>query len=147
MKNMLKEDLAFADLEEFGIEFANKLKSVKTKNKTLYNKVSQPAMKAKLADEQMWRRDLLRIKMRMRKDLSSSLGEKSRQFKRIASFLNKKAREQKETLNKKYKTKIEHLKDKYKSKIEEEAIPSDLIEYSELSVFKEKEYEEIKVER
>ena len=41
MKSMIKEQLAFADLEEFGIEFTNKLKSVNTKNKTLYKKVSR----------------------------------------------------------------------------------------------------------
>ena len=33
MKKMMKEDLAFADLESFGAEFNNKLKSIKLKNK------------------------------------------------------------------------------------------------------------------
>ena len=36
MRKMIKEDLAFQDLQAFGEEFTNKLKSVKLKNKTLY---------------------------------------------------------------------------------------------------------------
>ena len=100
MKIMIKEDLAFADLEEFGQEFTNKLKTVNTKKKTLYSKVSRPAMKAKLADEQMWRRDLTRMKTRMRKDLIEKLeGEKTRRFKRVINHLNKVARDTKEKLN------------------------------------------------
>ena len=73
MKTMIKNHLAFADLESFGLEFNNKLKSIKLKDKTLFTKVSQPAMKAKLADEQMLRRELMRIKMRMKKNLEKKL--------------------------------------------------------------------------
>ena len=71
MKNMLKHQLAFADLEEFGQELTNKLKSVNFKNKTIYLRVSQPAMKCKLADEQMLRKEIMRVKMRMKKELSA----------------------------------------------------------------------------
>ena len=39
MKTMIKQDLAFADLEEFGIEFNNKMKSNKSKNTTIQKKV------------------------------------------------------------------------------------------------------------
>ena len=100
MKNMIKQDLAFADLEEFGLEFTNKLKSINTKNKTMYRRVSKPAMRAKLADEQIWRRDLGRVKAKLRKDLVEKLeGEKSRRFKRVINHLNKLASEKKKRLN------------------------------------------------
>ena len=147
MKIMIKEDLAFADLEEFGQEFTNKLKTINTKKKTLYSKVSRPAMKAKLADEQMWRRDLTRMKTKMRKDLIDKLeGEKTRRFKRVINHLNKVARDTKEKLNEKYKYKIEHLRNKYKNnEPEDEEVPSDLDEYSDLSIFNAKKFEEVEV--
>ena len=103
MKNMISENLAFADLEEFGADFTNKLKAINTKNKILYRKISKPAMKMKLVDEQMWRRDLVRVKMTMRKDLMKKLnGEKSRPFRRAMKHLNKIAKDNKDILNNKY---------------------------------------------
>ena len=148
MKNMIKQDLAFADLEEFGLEFTNKLKSINTKNKTMYRRVSKPAMRAKLADEQIWRRDLGRVKAKLRKDLVEKLeGEKSRRFKRVINHLNKLASEKKKRLNEKYKTKITHLKQKYHSDVtdSEEKVPTDLTEYSELSIFSRAKFDEIEV--
>ena len=68
MKTMIKEQLAFADLEEFGKEFSNKLKTLTFKDKKLYSKVSKPAMEAKLIDEQITRRDLMRIKKTMKNE-------------------------------------------------------------------------------
>ena len=69
MNKMIQQNLAFADLEEFGSELSSKMKAIKTKNKTLHRNVTKPAMKAKLADEQMWRRDLGRVKAQLRKEL------------------------------------------------------------------------------
>ena len=80
MKSMINQNLAFADLEEFGLESTNKMKAVNVKNNTLVRNITKPAMKAKLADEQMWRRDLARVKLQMRKDLMMKLGEKSRRY-------------------------------------------------------------------
>ena len=100
MKNMIKHQLAFADLEEFGIEFNNKLKSLKFKNKTLYLRVSQPAMRCKLADEQTLRREMMRIKLMMKKEISEKMnGDKTRPYRRIINHLNKIARDHKQTLN------------------------------------------------
>ena len=147
MKNMVKENLAFADLESFGQEFTNKLKTLNTKKRTLYSTVSRPAMKAKLADEQMWRRDLMRIKKEMRKDLIEKLeGEKTRRFRRIINHLNKTAKNTKEKLNEKYKLKIKHLREKYKNNQNEvDEVPTDLVDYADLSIYNKTKYEEIPV--
>ena len=149
LRNMLKEQLAFADLEEFGIEFHNKLRTLTFKNKTLYTKISKPAMVAKLADEQILRRDLMRLKMKMKKDLAERMkGENSRKYKRVVNHLNKIGRDNKAVLNEKYKNKIKHLKDKYRTKDEEEEkrVPEDLKEYSDLSVYNKEKFDEIEVE-
>ena len=46
MKSMINQNLAFADLEDFGLEFTNKMKAVNVKNKTLVRNITKPAMKA-----------------------------------------------------------------------------------------------------
>ena len=148
MKSMIHEQLAFADLEEFGKEFENKLKSMNIKNKTLYNRVSQPAMKAKLTDEQMWRRDLMRMKLKMKKDLSEELGIRSRKYKKTMNYLNQTAKEHKKSLNEKYKNKINHLREKYKNKKNEDLStipPVDLVKFEDLSVFNKNLFEAIEV--
>ena len=146
MRKMIKEDLAFADLESFGTEFNNKLKSIKLRNKTLYKKVSGTAMKAKLADEQELRRELMKIKHRMKKDLAEEYGENSRKYRRIISTLNKLARQSKDKANEKYNKKIQHLREKHKNdgnNDEEDDVPEDLEEYADLSVFNKRKYENI----
>ena len=145
MRKMIKEDLAFADLQAFGEDFNNKLKSIKIKQKTLYKKVSGTAMKAKLADEQELRRELLKIKIRMKKDLAVKYGERSRQYRRVVNNLNKMARNTKDKLNEKYNNKIEHLRKKQKvvENEDEPGIPEHLEEYADLSVFNRKEFEKV----
>ena len=130
MTKMIQQNLAFADLEEFGSELSSKMKAIKTKNKTLHRNVTKPAMKAKLADEQMWRRDLGRVKAQLRKELIEKLeGEKTRRFKRVINHLNQIAKENKEKLNQKYNAKIQHLKEKYKQEDEIDEIEDDMKEY------------------
>ena len=146
IKTMIKEDLAFTDLEHFGENFSNKLKSIKLKNTTLYRKVSGPAMRAKLADEQSLRRELIRVKIMMKKKLSEDLeGEKTRGYRRVINYLNKVARDTKMKLREKYKQKLEHLRQKRKKEKDElgEEVPEDMEEYANLSVFQDKKYEEI----
>ena len=99
MRKMLKEDLAFADLEEFDIEFTNKLKSKKLKDKPLYTKVTQQAMRVKLADEQALRRELIKVREMRKRELSEELGgPKTRKYMRTMTYLNEKAREEKSVL-------------------------------------------------
>ena len=146
MKKMIKEDLAFADLQEFGLEFSNKLKSIKLGNKTLYRKVSGTAMKVKLVDEQQLRRELIKVKTKMKKILSEKFeGDRTRQYRRVINNLNKMAREKKHQMNEKYNKKIEHLRHKYKNteNDEDDVVPEDLEEYADLSVFKKIKYEKI----
>ena len=149
MRKMLKEDLAFADLEEFGIEFTNKLKSKKLKNKPLYTKVTQQAMRVKLADEQALRRELIRVKEMRKKDLSEEIGGvKTRKFKRAMLYLNEKAREEKLKLKEKYNKKLRHIKDKYREQNEEQEneVPEDLEYYETLKVFNKNKYNEMEKE-
>ena len=147
IKTMLKEDLAFSDLEEFGEEFHNKLKTLKFNKKTIYKKISKPAMEAKLTDEQVLRRDLIRLKMKTKRDLAEKLeGCNTRKYKRIVNQLNKIARETKTALNEKYKKKVQHLKEKYrKEEEEEEIVPENLAEFADLSVFNREKYDKIEI--
>ena len=113
MKTMINEDLAFADLEEFGNEFDNKLKSSKMKNRSVKDKITNHAMKIKLADEQTVRRDLIKVKNKMRRDLINKFGgDNTRGYKRAVAHLSKVAKSEKSTLQEKYKNKIKHIKQK-----------------------------------
>ena len=146
MKVMIKQGIAFADLEEFGLEFQNKIKSKKLKEKlndrNIQNQVTQPVMKMKLADEQNLRREMVKVKIKLRRELEKDLGGKSEKYKRAMSHLAKSARETKHTLQEKYKKKIKHLNDKYKDDRDKEleTVPEGLEEYSELSVFSKDKY-------
>ena len=146
MQIMIKEHLAFADLEEFGTEFDNKLKSTKMKRKPMYSKITDPAMKLKLADEQMHRRELVKVRTKMRKDLIEKYGgEKTRGFRRAINHLKQEARKVKIHLQDKYKKKVEHLKNKYKNQAEDlaEEIPEDMNDYADLSIFNQQKYDDI----
>ena len=146
MKNMVKENLAFADLEEFGINFDNKLKTEKLKNKTVHSKLTEYAMKIKIADEQVLRRELVKLKTKMRRNLIKKCGgEKTRKCKKILNHLNNITKETKIKLKSKYKMKMEHIKNKYRMEENEkvEEIPEDLEEFATLSVFSEEKYESL----
>ena len=69
----------------------------------MYKRVSEPAMRAKLADEQTLRRKLGNIKIRMKTDLIEHGGDRTRGYRRDITHLNKTARDIKNQLNKKYK--------------------------------------------
>ena len=93
MKTMITQEVAFADIEEFGQEFTNKLKSEKFKNNKLYKKVSQQAMRCKLVDEQMLRREVMKTKFKMKKEMAINLkGVKTRPNRRVVNYLNNIAR-------------------------------------------------------
>ena len=149
MRKMINEDLAFTDLQSFGKEFTNKLKSIKLKNKTLYRKVSGTAMKVKLADEQELRRELMRVKRVMKKTLSDKFGgEKSRGYRRTVNNLNKMARDVKGKMNEKYNKKLIHIRNKNKIENEheeEDLVPEDMEEYANLAVFKKSSYDDLLV--
>ena len=152
MKIMIKQGIAFADLEEFGQEFRDKIKSTKMKNKmnvkNNLNSVTSQAMKIKLADEQNLRRELVKVKSKMRRDLMKEMkGEGSMRFKKTMSHLAKIAKETKEELTKKYQNKVEHLTKKYSDKNTDTEIevPEGLEDYEELSVFSKNKYENIEV--
>ena len=151
MKRMIQEDLAFTDLENFGEEFNNKLKSIKMKKITMNRKISQPIMKAKLTDEQVWRRELNRTKINMKKELITKYGgEKTRMYRRVVNHLNTIARKNKLALNEKYKQKLNHLRHKKsESKIIDtvEEIPEDLKEFYDLSTFNTAKFEAIEIEK
>ena len=105
MKKMIKEDLAFADLEQFGQEFSDKLKSNKMKNKSLHKKVTQPIMMIKLADEQTLKRDLHKAKMKRKRILATEMGgEKTRMYRRAMKHLNEISRETKKISKKSQRT-------------------------------------------
>ena len=119
------------------------------RNRAVQNKFTIPAMKLKLADEQSVRRDLVRVRAKMRKDLAKKCGgEKTRGYKRSLAHLGDTARKTKRTLQLKYKQKIEHLREKYRQKEENilEEIPEEMEEFSDLSVFSKAKYEELEVQ-
>ena len=149
MKNMVREQLAFTDLEEFGIIFDNKLKSKKLKNQKIHSKLTDHAMRLKIADEQALRRDLVKMRTKMKRNLAKKYGgEKVRGYKRAILHLNNINKEVKSKLQKKYKAKMEHLKNKYRMKEEDkiEEIPEDMENYETLSVFSDKKYKNLKKE-
>ena len=148
MKTMITQEVAFADIEEFGQEFTNKIKSEKFKNNKLYKKVSQQAMRCKLVDEQMLRRQVMKTKLKMKKELTVKLkGEKTRPYRRVVNYLNNIAREHKKNLQEKYKSKLEHLKNKYKHEVDDDGPPEDLLDYVDLSVYNKAKFDEKEIQK
>ena len=122
MKTMNTQEIAFADIEEF----TSNIKSEKFKNKTLYKMVSQQAMKCKLVDEQVLRREVLKTKMKMKKDLAINLKLlKTRPYRRVMNYLNNSAKEHKKNFQEKYKKKLEPLKNRYTHEKEDIGPPED----------------------
>ena len=119
---MNTQEIAFADIEEF----TSNRKSEKFKNKTLYKMVSQQAMKCKLVDEQVLRREVMKTKMKRKKDLAINLKLlKTRPYRRVMNYLNNSAKEHKKNFQEKYKKKLEHLKNKYTHEEEDIGPPED----------------------
>ena len=154
MKALIKEKMGLAELEEFNMGISSKFKSNKMKYKaacdsTVKSKVMEWPMKLKLADEQCVLRELCKERTRIRKELGKKLNKNSRPYRRTMLELKQEELKVKKELTEKFKKKFLHLKAKYKNKSdvkEEQEVPQDLKEYSNLTIFNNKKYEELKVD-
>ena len=152
MRSLIKEKVGLAEIEEFSLDLSSKFRSYKFKNgshRSKYDKstLTEKSMKLKLADDQHYHRDLCKARTKTRSEIAEKLGNNSRPFRRMMSELKNEENARKIELTKKYKNKVNHLKTKYKedkNKIsQEEDVPEDLQEFSELTIFNKKRYQEI----
>ena len=150
MRSLIKEKVGLAEIEEFSLDLSSKFRSYKFKNgshRSKYDKSTEKFMKLKLADDQHYHRDLCKARTKTRSEIAEKLGNNSRPFRRMMSELKNEENARKIELTKKYKNKVNHLKTKYKedkNKIsQEEDVPEDLQEFSELTIFNKKRYQEI----
>ena len=151
IKLLIKEGRGVRELEEVTLNLASKYKSQKFKNFSkestgIDKKVTVPAMKIKLADEQCYLRELMRARKECRQEMARTLGEKSRQYKKVITELRTEARKVKKEITEKFNKKSEHLKGKYHKKQEnqnERTVPADLAQYKDLIVFKKEEYDKL----
>ena len=151
IKSLIKEGRGVRELEEVTLSLASKYKSQKFKKNPklgtgVDKKVTVPAMKIKLADEQCYLRELIKARQACKRELARSIGENSRQYKKVIAELRTEARKTKKETTEKFKKKSEHLKGKYHKKQEnpnEKIVPEDLIEYEDIVVFSKEEYENL----
>ena len=97
IKSLIKEGRGVRELEEVTLNLASRYKSQKFKNfskvgSQVDKKVTVPAMKIKLADEQCYLRELMKARQDCKRELARTVGEKSRQYKKVIAELRTEAR-------------------------------------------------------
>ena len=153
MRVMLREGIAFADIEELQEELSSKFRSKLFRNQARTNSklVRNPVMKVKLEDEMCFLRELRSDQARARRELGKRMSPNSKPFRKTLAALREEARKTKHELQSKYTSKIKHLRKKYSdeegSRKTDLAAPEDLEAFKELSAFDEEKFKEIKVEK
>ena len=136
------------EVEQFNLGLKMNFKSDRMKNgcEAEERKVVKVAMDLKIRDENFRRQELQREKNKLRRELAMKLGNNSRPFRRVMKYLNGEANKTKNVNMEKYREKIKHLRRKYKVEEEEklDEVPTELENFSTLSVFNGEKFENIK---
>ena len=156
MRNLIKEGMGLAELEEFEIDLCSKFRSSKftvnqPTSKSKKSNLVEQSMKIKLADEMAYYRESCATRTKVRRIIAKRLVNNSRPFRRAMKDLHQEEIKKKEELSNKFKEKVEHLKTKYRAKYnknntEDEEIPDDIVEYSNLTVLRKVAYDALEKE-
>ena len=153
---LVKEGIAVNEVEEFELGIINKFKSTKFKNsknpkvtQDLKNRLVVPVMKAKLADEQCFMRELRSLREKYRREMTRIYGKNTNQYRQVISKFRQEAKEAKNKITEKYKNKIAHLRRKNNARNpeeEEQEAPEDIQEYYKAKIFNKKWYDDKKID-
>ena len=147
MSELSKLGIGFNEVEEFNLGLFQNLRSEKMKNMGTKSekRVVKVAMEVKFRDEKYHKAELNKLRNKERRNLETILGKNSYPYRRVIRFLQNEAKEMKNTGYKKYKEKIAHLRKKHKLEEMEklDIVPEEIIDFSNLSVFKKEKFEEI----
>ena len=150
MENLINKKVGFNDVEMFnlGLESNMKSKSLKEEGKYRDTTVIVAAMERKRKDEVRYRRELIKKRNELRKNMVEMMGEKCNKYRRMIKHLMTTAQKTKETLKTKYDNKFEHLRDKYEEDKEKkmDTVPEEMEEYRELAIFSREKFDRIEVE-
>ena len=150
MDNLIANKVGFNDIEMFnlGLEYNMKCKSQDQEDKERDTTVIVAAMKRKRKDEVKHRRELIKKRNRMRKDMTEEMGLNSNKYKKRMSDLNRIMKTTNDNLRQKYNQKFNHLRDKYKDDKEKrmDVVPEEMEEFRNLSVFNKERFERMKME-
>ena len=130
MQELLKLEVGLADIEEFGLDLNNKLRSGDFREKSgegNSRKLARVAMEIKVRDERKISEGLRRRVNEMRKILEDDHKKNSKPYRSAIKRLRKEAAKTRCEHRKIYKEKLEHLKNKYRKSEEEKVrkIPED----------------------
>ena len=150
MKELIKYDVGFNDLEEFKLDLLTKLRSDRVKSGVdkVTRKLVKSAMLIKLRDEEKHNERLRSEKRRRMRVIGELLTKNSRPYRRYLKELNDAAGRKRTEQRRKFENKLEHLKHKYKLN-EDDAVnevPAGLEEFKNLSVFDRGKFEEVQTE-
>ena len=135
MTELGKIKVGFAEVEEFSLGLNSKLRS--TTSEIHEGKVVKAAMEIKMRDEKRYNNNLIKRRNQHRRDLGKHLGQNTKKYRTVIRNLRGDAQKIKSFYKEKYEKKLEHLRNKYRESEEEKVdkIPSEIEEYSSLSIF------------
>ena len=151
MQELLGLGVGLADIEEFGLDQQNKLRSGEFRQKSGENnsrKLAKVTVETKLRDEREISMSLRRQVKDMRKICEDIHKKNSKPYRRIMKKLRSEANVKRREMKKIFEDKILHLKRKYRETEDEKIrkIPEALEEFDELSIFDPGKFEEIVTE-
>ena len=125
MRELIKYNLGFAELEHFNLGLMSKVKSEKMREdgEKMTRKILRLAMEFKIEDEIRLHDELDKDRMRMRRELRDKLGENSRPYRNTIRHLREMALRTKQEQREKYRKKLAHLRKKFNGTPEIEQIP------------------------
>ena len=147
MKELIKLNVGFREVEEFNLGLLSKLRSEKMKkdSEKMTRKQVRSAMEIKIRDEEYWHEEMKLERNRRRREIGERWKVNSRPYREIMRQLRDLANEEKREHKNTYEKKLKHLRDKYKGDENEKIskVPIGLEDFAHLSVFDRGRFEEI----
>ena len=152
MCELLKYGVGFAEIEEFNLDLQCKFRSRDFKEnygERNDKKLIKAAMEIKIRDERKFNNEVNRDRNILRKKLEEIYDKNSKPYRAKIKSLRCESAKVKNELNRKYEKKLSHLRAKYRDSEDDKIrkVPKSLEEFSDLSIFSPRKYNEIETER
>ena len=147
LRELGKINVGYGDIENFNLGLISKLRSERMRDRGEFEtrKVTASSMNIKMRDEQRYNEELVKERLKLRKEIGKKLKNNSKPYRRMIKYLRREAEKVREDHKIKYDEKIENLRRKYKEEDEAKMnkVPDILKEYEALSIFKEADFDNI----
>ena len=148
MSELLNIKVGLADIEEFNLGLKGNLRNkISTKFCEMQeSKIVKAAMKVKMHDEQITRRNLMKSRNKARATVSKMMGKNSKRYRTTIRKFRDAAMARKAEHREKYTSKLRDLKFKYREDAQEklDKIPDEMQDYLTLSIFDREKFDRLK---